>query len=80
MIDENAFLAWCANLFDEPVENLSLDTPRVDLAGWDSMGSLLLIADLDEMYGIEIGEEGILQLKTLGDLAALIESQAKPSE
>lgn len=79
MIDQDKFLKWCSDLFDEPVENLSLDTPRSDIEGWDSMGSLLLIADLDEIYGIEIGEEGILKLKTLADLAALVEGRSEPA-
>lgn len=79
MIEKEKFLAWCADLFDEPVANLSMETPRTDIEGWDSMGSLLLIADLDELYGIEIGEEGILELKTLANLAALIERRG-PSE
>jgi acyl carrier protein len=70
------FLAWCGNLFDEPTENLSTETPREDIPGWDSMGTLLLMADLDEVYGIQLSEDELGDLKTLGDIKALIESKA----
>jgi acyl carrier protein len=77
-IDEKKFLEWCGQLFNTPVERLSMTMPRTEIEGWDSMGSLLLMADLDELYDIQIGEEGILELATLTDLANLIASQAKP--
>jgi acyl carrier protein len=75
MTDDREFLEWCSNLFSEPVERLSMQTSRADIRGWDSMGSLLLLADLDEMYDIQIGEQGLSELLTLSDLAALIASR-----
>ena len=75
MIDVIEFLAWCGNVFDEPVENLSLETPREEISGWDSMGTLLLMADLDEIHDIQLSEDELTQLKTLGDIAALIDAR-----
>lgn len=69
------FLDWCGTLFNEPAENLSLDTRREDIPGWDSMGMLLLMADLDEVYGIQIKEEELAALTALGDIASLIEAR-----
>ena len=74
-MDTTKFLAWCANLFNEPVESLSMSTPQEDIEGWDSMGALLLMADLDEMYDIQLDEGELTDLKTLGDIAKLIESR-----
>lgn len=74
MINPDEFLAWCGNLFDEPVEHLSMDTPREEVPGWDSMGILLLMADLDEIHGIQLSEDQLEELKTLGDIARLIEA------
>lgn len=79
MTDEREFLAWCETLFDEPAEDLSMETRREEIPGWDSMGSLLLMADLDEVHGIQLSEEDLAGLETLGDIAALIESRRQPA-
>jgi acyl carrier protein len=76
MSDNGEFLSWCGNLFDEPAENLSLDTPREDIPGWDSMGTLLLMADLDEVHGIQLSEDELTELKTLRDIQILIEARS----
>jgi len=79
MSDIHEFLSWCGNLFDEPADNLTLETPRDEIPGWDSMGTLLLMADLDEVHGIQLSEDELLELKTLGDIKALIDSRAGSS-
>jgi len=76
MTDTKDFLSWCGNLFDEPVDHLTMETPREDIPGWDSMGTLLLMADLDEVHGIQLSEEELNDLRTLGDIKALIEAKA----
>ena len=75
MSNQDEFLAWCGNLFDESPEDLSMQTTREEIEGWDSMGTLLLMADLDEMHDIQITEEDILELKTLQDISDLIQSK-----
>jgi acyl carrier protein len=74
-MDTTEFLTWCANLFNEPVESLGMETPQEDIEGWDSMGALLLMADLDEMYDIQLDEGELTALKTLGDIAKLIQAR-----
>jgi acyl carrier protein len=80
MIDKTQFLAWCGTLFNEPAGKLSYETLREDIEGWDSMGSLLLMADLDEMYDIQLDEGELSSLITLGDLAKLIETRTAPED
>jgi acyl carrier protein len=75
MSNPGEFLAWCGTLFDEPVENLTMDTPREEIPGWDSMGILLLMADLDEVHGIQLSESELEELKTLGDISRLIDAK-----
>jgi acyl carrier protein len=75
MTNPDEFLAWCGNLFDEPVENLTMETPREEIPGWDSMGILLLMADLDEVHGVQLSEDELEGLKTLGDIAKLIDAK-----
>lgn len=47
-------LAMLSQLFEEPVENLSPEVLREEIPGWDSMGALILMAELDERFGIEL--------------------------
>lgn len=50
-------LEMMADAFNEPLENVRPDTPRDSIPGWDSMGALMLIAELDERFGIELTAE-----------------------
>ena len=45
---EKEAVEWVAQMFDQPVEQLSAETPRDDIAMWDSLGVLTLMAELDE--------------------------------
>jgi acyl carrier protein len=75
MTKSDEFLAWCGNLFNEPPETLTMETPREEIPGWDSMGTLLLMADLDEIHGIQLSEAELEELKTLQDIRNLIEAR-----
>jgi acyl carrier protein len=58
-------LEMMAEAFDEPIENLQPDTPRDSIPGWDSMGALMLIAELDERLGLELKAEVSREMKTV---------------
>lgn len=68
-------LQWLANLFEEPVENLSESTRRDEIYGWDSLGMLTLMAELDERFGIQITDKDIRSLDSIGALLALIDTR-----
>ena len=50
-------LAMLAEAFNEPPEKVVPEALRDSLPGWDSMGALMLIAELDERFGIELTAE-----------------------
>jgi len=56
-------LEMMADAFNEPIENLSPETPRESIPGWDSMGALMLIAELDERLGLELQAEVSREMK-----------------
>lgn len=56
-------LEMMAEAFNEPIENLSPETPRDSIPGWDSMGALMLIAELDERLGLELQAEVSREMK-----------------
>lgn len=61
-------LAMMAEAFDEPVENLAPDVARASVRGWDSMGALMLIAEIDERFGLELSAEESRAMKRIGDV------------
>ena len=65
-------LDWVANHFEEEVVDISLDTPREDIPAWDSLGTLTLMAGLDEEFSIQLNEDQIADLRNVGDVVALL--------
>ncbi len=60
-------LSMLAEAFNEPVEKLSPDVHRDQIEGWDSMGALLLIAELDERFGLALPADESRAMKKVGD-------------
>jgi acyl carrier protein len=63
-----------AGAFEEPIENLSPQTLREDIMGWDSMGALALMAELDEKFGLELTADQSKQFKRVDDLLRFLRS------
>lgn len=57
-----------ATLFNEPAEAVLADTAREALKGWDSMGVLLLTAELDERFGVELVSDESARMKSVVDI------------
>lgn len=65
-------LAWIAEVFEEPAGRLKAETERKDVPGWDSLGTLSLIAALDEKFDIHLDEAEIDALASVQDIFALL--------
>ncbi|WP_298825177.1 acyl carrier protein [uncultured Piscinibacter sp.] len=61
-------LHWIAEVFEESPGRIGKDTPRNDIPGWDSLGTLSLIAALDERFDIHLAEDAIEGLQSVADL------------
>jgi acyl carrier protein len=70
--DPRELLAWVADVFETPVENIQPQTPRDEIATWDSLGILTLIARMDEDFHILLTDEEIQRLRSVGDVIDLI--------
>ena len=70
-------IEWLASMFDEPVANMSEATSRESIAGWDSMGTLTLMAEMDEKFDIQLDEKDIQSLRSIGDLLSFLEARGK---
>ena len=65
-------LKWFAEMFEEPEENIAVDTRRKDIEGWDSLGALTLMAELDERLDITLSQEELENLSGIDDLLAVL--------
>lgn len=65
-------IAWLADIFEEAPTNLTPESARTDIAAWDSLGVLTLMARLDEDFGILLVEGELQALKSVGDVLNLL--------
>jgi acyl carrier protein len=76
-MNRDEVLQWVAGVFEEPAANIRPDTPRDEIAGWDSLGVLTLMADLDEKFDIRVTEKEMSAMTSVQDILDLLERQGK---
>ncbi len=70
-------LAWIAELFEESADNISLETQRGDIDAWDSLGTLTLMARLDEDFEILLEEDEVQEIRTVSDIIAVLQKHGQ---
>ncbi len=73
-------LAMLADCFNLPVEDMHADLQRDAIDDWDSMGALMLMAELDERFGIELTAEVSREMTRIGDVLAFLKVHGVLSE
>lgn len=71
-LTEAEVLTMLEGVFNEPAGSLTPGTARDDLPGWDSMGALLLMAELDERFGIVLTPEQSKTMTRIVDVLDLL--------
>lgn len=69
-----------AESFNEPLEAVTPEALRESLPGWDSMGALMLIAELDERFGIELTAEASRAMLKVSDALDFLRSHGLLTE
>ncbi len=72
MINNDDVLGWLAEVFEDSRGRLKATTLRKDIPGWDSLGTLSLIAALDEKFDIHLSEQEIDAMESVGDIVAIL--------
>ena len=62
-----------AEILSKDMDMIDMDTKLVDDLGVDSIDSVELIMDVEEVYDITIPEEDAMAMKTVGDVVEYIE-------
>jgi len=70
-------MAWIAQVFEMTPDQLTPDTHRENVAAWDSLGALTLMASLDSDFGIVLTDDDIQTVKTVGDLLDVMRRHGK---
>jgi len=70
-------LAWIADIFEESKENIHPELSRTEIAAWDSLGTLTLLARLDEDLDIRLSEHDMSELKKVQDIIEILKRHNK---
>lgn len=61
-------LSWISEVFEEAPGRIDPTTLRTAIPGWDSLGTLTLIAALDEHFDIQLSEQEIEAMQSVNDV------------
>lgn len=70
-------LAWIADIFEESRENIHPELKRSALETWDSLGTLTLMARLDEDFDILLSENELSELTKVQDIIDILHRHNK---
>jgi len=70
-MSEQEVLAMMGDAFSE-TSPLTPSMRRDDIDGWDSMGALMLMAELDERFGLQLDAEESRSMQVVSDLFAYL--------
>lgn len=66
-----------ANLFECSVDELSDDTGPGDIPGWDSLGHVSLMAEIQDSFGKHIPVEDAIEVESISDIVSLLDHQSE---
>lgn len=61
-------IAWFAEIFETTESEISSETRQQDIEGWDSMGVLTLMAELDDRFSINLDQDELESINSINDL------------
>jgi len=67
-----ALLNLVEDLLNIDTGSLSIETRLVNVPAWDSMGVLLLMAEMDERFGITLNETVLANLRGTADIVDVV--------
>ena len=73
-------LLWIAETFETPAESIKPDTVREEIAAWDSLGALTLMARLDEEFDIVLSDDDLVSMQAVMDILVFLKAKGIMSE
>jgi acyl carrier protein len=72
-MDKQRALQWLTDIFAVKNRVVTIDDTRDSLAEWDSLGSLLLLAALEEEHNIVISADELEQMTAVRQICDLLD-------
>jgi len=63
------------NAFNIDPQSVSLETSPDDIPGWDSVGHLSLVSNLEEALGISIDLDELMEMENVRDIVRIVQSK-----
>lgn len=73
-ISSTDLLALIEQQLNAEPNTISIDMQLADIKGWDSMGVLLLMAELDDRLGITLAPDVLANLKSVKDIVNAVKT------
>jgi len=74
-IDSSKFLAAVETAFEQRVSGVTLETAFREIPQWDSLASVMIVAEVYADYGVQISGEELETCRSVADLKSLVESK-----
>lgn len=62
------------DIFDDPSLTAGEETTAADVAGWDSLTHITLLAAVEDEFGITFPMKDVVEMKNVGDMVSAIEA------
>jgi acyl carrier protein len=76
-MNQTELLAWIAELFEMPPDQIRPGTKREAIEAWDSLGMLTLMAALDEEFDTLLTEEEMQIMQCVQDILDVLRQKGK---
>jgi acyl carrier protein len=76
----NEALEIIAVSFNLPVASITPDLQREEIAGWDSMGTLMLMAEFDDNFNIILTAPQLEKMQKIDDILQILRDHSLLSE
>ncbi len=67
-----------ASLFDLAAQDVNDATSQGDVQQWDSMGTVMLISELESVFDVEFDLMELAALKSVGEIRKVLETRGVP--
>ena len=58
--------------FDIDPQSVTLETKAEDVSGWDSVGHLSLATNLEQVFGISLDVDDLMEMESVRDIVRII--------
>lgn len=74
-IDQSKFLHAFETAFEQRVSGVTLETAFRELSEWDSLASVMIVAEIYADYGVQVSGDELGACRTVGDLKSLVQAK-----